>query len=97
MDEEAREIRKRKLEEMQKAKEQEEKVRATLRTVLDEDAYERLINVKVANPSLYAGAVQGCVALYQRLGRKLGDRELLFILKRLKIGSEETKITFERK
>lgn len=91
------EIRKRKLEEMQNARQQEEQIKATLRVILDEAAYDRMMNVKVANPSLYMSAVQGCAALYQRLGRKLGNKEVLLILRRLKGEEEETKITFERK
>jgi DNA-binding TFAR19-related protein (PDSD5 family) len=96
-EEELGEIRKKKLEEMQNARQQDEQIKATLRVVLDDAAYDRMMNVKIANPSLYMSAVQGCVALYQRLGRKIGNKEVLLILRRLKGEEEETKITFERK
>ncbi|VVB99369.1 Double-stranded DNA-binding domain protein [uncultured archaeon] len=89
--------RKKKLEEMQKAQAQEEQVKSTLRTILDEEAYERMMNVKVASPELYMSAAQGCVSIYQRLGRRLGNKEVLMILRRMKGEDKETKITFERK
>jgi|WetSurMetagenome_2_1015567.scaffolds.fasta_scaffold1392642_2 DNA-binding TFAR19-related protein (PDSD5 family) len=91
-------IRARKSAEMQKSEQSESRVRAALRMVLDEGAYERLMNVRISSPDLYAKAVQACSALYGRLGRKLTDRELLSILVRIK-GPEqkETRISFERK
>ncbi len=89
--------RKKKLEEMQRGQQQEEQVKATLRTVLDDEAYDRMMNVKVASPELYLSAVQGCVSIYQRLGRRLGNKELLLILRRMRGQEKETKITFDRK
>lgn len=98
MDErELEQIRKKKLEDMQKKQEADEQIKAMLRAILDEEAYDRMINVKIANPELYAKAAQGCLSIYQRLGRKLGNKEVLFLLRRIKGGEEERRITFERK
>lgn len=97
MEYEEHHVRSKKAEEMKERLKAEEQVRATLRLILDEDAYARLANVKLANPELYAKAVQGCVAIYQRIGRKLGDKEMLLVLRRLKGNVDEPKIKFERK
>lgn len=91
------EARRKKLEEMQKNAQLEEQLRAALRSILDDPAYDRMMNVKVSNPELYLGAAQGCVSVSHRLGRKLGDNEVLLILRRLKGGDKETRIKFERK
>ena len=97
MDEELEQARKKRLADARKAQENEEQIRSTMRMILDEDAYARMMNVRVASPELYARAVQGCAGLFQRLGRKLGEREVLLVLRRM-IGEEhETRITFERK
>ncbi|MDD5337154.1 MAG: DNA-binding protein [Candidatus ainarchaeum sp.] len=89
--------RAKRLKEMQEAQKEDEQIRAAMRAMLDENGYNRMMNVRLASPELYAQAVQGCASVYQRLGRKLGEREILLILKRLKGGERETKITFERK
>ena len=100
-DEEESQIRERKrLEQRQmaEAKKAEEQLKATLRVVLEEDAYNRMTNVKLANSELYFGAAQHVVSLYKRFGRKIKDSEILLVLRRMKEGKEkETKISFERK
>ena len=83
---------------MLEAKKQEEQLKATLRSVLEDDAYHRILNVKLANSQLFLMAAQHSLAIYKRIGRRIKDKELLTILLRLKEGSEkETSITFERK
>ncbi len=69
-------------------------LRALLRRVLEPEAFERLERVKLANPDLYAKAVQYVLALYQsgRLPRKLTDGELKALLTRLIPKRRETKI-----
>lgn len=97
MDEDLEQARRKRLEDIQKAQQEEERIKATLRSILDDAAYDRMMNVKVASPELYMSAVQGCAAIYQRLGRRLGEKEVLLILRRMKGSEKETKITFERK
>lgn len=97
MADELEQMKRKRLEEMQKSQQAAERLKATLRSILDDEAYERMMNVKVANPEMYMGAAQGCVSICQRLGRKLGNKEVLLILRRMKAGEKETKITFDRK
>ncbi|MBU0586637.1 hypothetical protein KJ780_03925 [Candidatus Micrarchaeota archaeon] len=92
--------KKRKIADMQKQRDsgaEEEKIKALLRRVLDDAAYDRIMNVRIVNPQLYMAAAQGCVSVFNRLGRTLGEKELLLILQRMKADEKETKIKFERK
>ena len=83
---------------LSEARKAEEQLKATLRVVLEEDAYNRITNVKLANAELFLNAAQHIVMLYKRFGRKINDNELLMVLRRMKEGSEkQTKISFERK
>jgi len=98
MDEE--EIKKKKLEEYKKAseaKKAEEQIKSVLRTALEPSAYDRLMNVQLANQQLYLVAVQNIVAIYKKIGRKITDEELLILLKRIKGEEKEGEIRFERK
>ncbi len=98
---EEEQVKKKKRSEQQhlmEARKAEEQLKATLRVVLEEDAYNRITNVKLANAELFLSAAQHIVSIYKRIGRKIKDEELLSILRRIKEGSEkETKISFERK
>ncbi len=94
------EIRRRKLEEMRRRQEESqrvEQIKAALRVALQNDAYERVMNVMLANPELFQGAVQYIVTLYQRAGRKLTDEEVRRILIRLKGEEKKPEISFKRK
>ncbi len=96
MSQELEHIKKKRNEELQKTKHEEE-IKTTLRIILDETAYGRMMNIRIASPEFYMNAVEGCISVYQRVRRKLSDGELLIILRRLKGMEKETKITFERK
>lgn len=94
------EIRRKKLEELRRRQEEGEKleqVKMALRVALHPDAYNRLMNVMLANPELFQGAVQYAVALYQKVGRKLTDEEVRRILVRLKGEEKKPEISFKRK
>jgi len=99
-DERLGQARKKKLEEQQKqaaeAKQAEEHLKSTLRVVLDESAYGRMMNVKLAKPQLFLLAAQNVLALYKRAGRKITESELVFVLQRLR-ETKESGITFHRK
>lgn len=93
-DEEAEQIKKKKLE----AREVEEQLRTSLRMALDEAAYDRLMNVSVANKELYFTAAKNILMAYQRAKRKLTDREVLAFLRAIKEQTEaKTTITFHKK
>lgn len=94
-------MRKKKLAEQQKlaeAKKAEEQLKTTLRVILDEPAYVRLMNVKMASQQVFATAAQYLLRVFQKFRRKITEEELLAVLRTIKERNEkETKITFERK
>ncbi|MBU0532459.1 hypothetical protein KKB44_03115 [Candidatus Micrarchaeota archaeon] len=93
-DEEVEDIKKKKFE----AKKAEEQLKATLRYALDESAYERLINVSLANKELYLTAAKNALMLFKRMGRKISESELLSLLTVIKEQTErESTIKFQRK
>lgn len=63
-------------------------LKASLRVVLEDSAYERMMNVFLANQQLFAAGSQKCIMLFQRVQRKITDREVLMILKSLKAGEQ---------
>ncbi|HIE53906.1 MAG TPA: hypothetical protein EYP90_01780 [Chromatiaceae bacterium] len=101
MDEEETEFKKRRqaeLEKMAEAKKAQEQLKGALRNVLDEGAYNRIMNVAVANKELYLVAAKQVLMLSKRVGRKLTEEELLALLRAIKEQTTtETKITFHKK
>ena len=100
-EEELEEIRKKKKAEAERAaqaEKMEEKLKTALRSVLDEKAYDRLMNVSVVNKQLYAMAAKQILAIAGRVGRKITEEELLMLLRALKAQTEkETSIRFHKK
>ncbi len=97
-EEELRDKRKEELARMAEAKKAQEQLKGALRTALDEGAYDRLMNVAVANKELYLIAAKNVIAAYRRAGRKLTEEELLMLLRAIKDQTErKTKITFAHK
>ncbi|NYZ74601.1 hypothetical protein H0O00_05635 [Candidatus Micrarchaeota archaeon] len=93
-DEELEQARQKKLE----AKQAQEQLKATLRMALDEQAYDRLMNVSVANSELYLTAARNILMAFKRMGRKLTDAEALAMLRAIREQSEtKTTITFHKK
>lgn len=83
---------------MEAAKDEEQQLKMALRTVLDEKAYGRIMNVRISNASLFSQAAQVSISLYKRAGRKLTEDEVVAILMRIKSQAEhKTRITFDRK
>lgn len=98
----AEEIRKRRLSEYRKkAAEQQklkEQLKTALRQVLENDAYERLNNVSFSNEQLYMAAAKQIIMLANRAGRKLTDREVLYVLNAIRQQTKkESEITFIKK
>ena len=82
-------------EEVKKA---EEKLKNALRTVLTEEAHDRMTNIKIANQELYFAAAQHVISIYNDINRKVTDVELRHILKTILSKRErKTSITFDRK
>ncbi|MFH0885283.1 MAG: DNA-binding protein [Candidatus Micrarchaeota archaeon] len=93
-DEQLEEARKKKLD----AKKAQEQLKSTLRFALDEPAYERLMNVSVANSEIYLSAAKSVLMYYKRAGRKVNEAELLSLLRAIKEQNEtKTTITFHKK
>jgi programmed cell death protein 5 len=88
------------LEELKKARQAELQARAVAKQVLEPAAYERLANIRAANPELYAQLVQLFVYLAQngQLKSRITEEQLKeFISRLLAKQRKETKITINRK
>jgi DNA-binding TFAR19-related protein (PDSD5 family) len=77
-------------------KRKEEEIKRAMAKILEGNAYERLMNVKIANYELYAAAVNSLIYLYQTTGRKITEKELLKLLESL-TKKKEGEIKFYRK
>ena len=77
-------IRKR-LAEMQKMQEAEAQLRSLLRVALEPAAYERLMNVRISNPGLYAQIARVTMMLYnnKQLAEKVSETQLRALLAKL--------------
>ncbi len=106
---EEEELRQRKLEELQqqqaRQREEEQKkadaenrMHAMLAKALDEPARQRVANVRMVNPELYAKAFQAIMSLVQKgyVRGKISDEQMREILRQLS-EKRETKIDFRRK
>jgi len=80
------------------AKKAQEQLKATLRMALDEAAYDRLMNVAVANSETYLTAAKNVLMFHKRAGRRITESELLSLLRAIKDqGETKTTITFHKK
>ncbi len=92
------EMKKKKIEEykkMQEAAKIEEQLKSALRIALEEDAYERMMNVSYANKELYVNAAQRVLMAFKQARRKVTEDEVLFLIRSLK-GDKETNIRWVR-
>ena len=87
MAEDIEELKKKKLEEQKKlmdASKAEEQLKSALRIALEEPAYERLMNVSYANKEFYLNVAQRALMLCKQAGRKLTEKEIIFLIRSLK-------------
>jgi len=70
----------RRLEEAQKARIVDAQIKGVLVRILEQPAYDRLMNVRMSNQELYAKAVNALVYMYKKTGRKVTEKELLTLL-----------------
>ncbi|MGV8084746.1 MAG: DNA-binding protein [Candidatus Bilamarchaeum sp.] len=76
----------------------EAQLKSTLRLALDETAYERIVNISVANKQFFASVARYALAYFRRSQRRLTDAELLAIINEIKRQNERpTSITFHKK
>ena len=93
-DEELEQARKKKLE----TKNAQEQLKATLRVALDGAAYDRIMNVAVANEDIYLSAAKNVLVYFKQTGKRITESELLSLLRAIKEQSEtKTTITFHKK
>lgn len=87
-----------KLEEMRKNQQMEQQKKELLLKLLEPAAYERIMNVRMASPAVYDGAVAAVAYLYQngQVKGKISDTQLLSLLKKL-TAKREGEIKFMRK
>ncbi|MBI5228200.1 hypothetical protein HY988_06430 [Candidatus Micrarchaeota archaeon] len=78
------------------AKNAEAQLKSVLRSALEEPAYERLMNVAIANKELYTNTAKQLLMAYQRIGRKIKEEEVIMVLKKIN-EPVETRITFHKK
>lgn len=94
--------RKQKLQEriaaLQQAQQLELRKRAIMQKLLEPSAYERLMNVKIANPELYDKVVGTLAYLAERrqLAGKVNEETLVKMLSQM-TETRETSIEFKRK
>jgi len=87
-------IRKKKID----SKKAEEQLKSSLRIALEEAAYDRIMNISVVNKELFLSASNHVLRVFQRVGRKVSEAELIKILSLLKSqGEKQTSITFHKK
>lgn len=95
------ELRKRRQAELAQraeAKRAAEQLKGALRTALDEDAYNRMMNVAAANEDFYLMAAKQVIMAFRRVGRRITEKELVGLLRAMKEQTEkETSITFHKK
>ncbi|MFA5105679.1 MAG: DNA-binding protein [Candidatus Micrarchaeia archaeon] len=84
---------------MQQAAELEEQKKAVLRNFLAPAAYERVMNVKIANKDLYDQLVNSIAYLVQSgrmAGAKISDEQVVRLLEKM-TAKRETSIEFRHK
>lgn len=71
------------LEAATRARENERQIRTTLMHILDGNAYERIMRVRMSNPETFARAVNAVVYVWRQRGKKITDEELVKLLGQL--------------
>jgi DNA-binding TFAR19-related protein (PDSD5 family) len=87
---------KKELKKILEKKRKDEEIKKLMAKILEGDAYERLMNVKISNYELYMNVVNNLIYFYQKVGRKISDEELLMLLEKF-TKKREGEIKFYRK
>jgi len=99
LDEDLAEARKKKIAQMQKQQEQDSQKKMLLKNLVEPAAYERLMNVKLANPELYDQVVNVVAYVFKsgNVKGRLTEGQILQLLEKLRGKSYEPTITVKRK
>ena len=89
---------KRALSKLYKQMEQDQQIRSMLRQLLDDGAYERMMNIRVSNSELYTQLARLIVSLAQsnQIAGRITEPQLVSLLGRL-TSRPDTKIEFKHK
>ncbi len=81
------------------AQQAELQLKKTLSVILEESAYARLMNVRLSNQELYLKVANALIHYYQKVRRRITEKELLTIINmNLAVSKQpETKIHIRRK
>ncbi len=102
-DEELAQMRDRRLQEQYakaaQAQQLEAQMKTVLKQILDGQAYERAMNVRLANPELYQQMVALLAHLYRnkQIRGKVGDEQLKKLLQQVSSTRHEPSISFRKK
>ncbi|MBU1198145.1 DNA-binding protein [Candidatus Micrarchaeota archaeon] len=99
MDENEQEEYGKRAEEAQHRAQQDAALKNLLRKMLEPEAYERIQNIKLSNPELYAQLIKMIAYLQQsgQLKSKVSEVQLKQIVSRILSQRKETSIRFARK
>ncbi len=86
------------LSKLYKQMEQDQQIRSMLRQLLDDGAYERMMNIRVSNSELYTQLARLIVSLAQsnQIAGRITEPQLVSLLGRL-TSRPDTKIEFKHK
>jgi len=98
-EEELADLRRKRMAELQQAQEMESQKKSLLRSLVDAKGYERLMNVRLANPELYDQLVSLIAYLYRggQVKGKITEAQVLQLLGKLRGREREPTITVKRK
>jgi DNA-binding TFAR19-related protein (PDSD5 family) len=84
---------------IQQAQEAELKLKKLMSVVLEPNAYDRLMNVRLSNQELYLNIANACIHLYQKKKKRITENELITLINmNLAVHRQpETKIHIRRK
>ncbi|MFA5050414.1 MAG: DNA-binding protein [Candidatus Micrarchaeia archaeon] len=74
-----------------------EQLKIALRQVCEFSAYDRMTNVLMTNPKLFAHASQRIIQYASKTGRKINEREVLVLLSSLREIPKTGQISIKRK
>ncbi len=88
-----------KIQEIQKAQEAEIQLKKILAVVLDQTAYDRIMNVRISNKELYFTVANALIHYYKKTQKRITEKELITIINMNLAATKqpETKIHIRRK
>ncbi|MBI5036100.1 hypothetical protein HZC09_02035 [Candidatus Micrarchaeota archaeon] len=98
-EDEAQELRKKQIEEFRRMQAEELQKRELMKQILDDHAYGRLSNIRIANKSFYDKLVMLLLSLYRsgQITGRITEKQLLALLNKIQEQRREPEISFKRK